>query len=107
LGITVIIFKSLIIFLQFVRPDQHPSVLCVEYIDTVMTSQKETEWMKTPLVGYYVRALSKCASLLGTDRASAMPALREAISLHWRLNPSRQPLTQLEMEQQIRLPLES
>ena len=67
----------------------------------------ETVGMDENTASQLLRALSKCASLLGTNRAAAMPALREAISLHWRLYPSRQPLTLLEMEQQIRLPLES
>lgn len=53
-----------------------------------------------------LKALSKCASLLVTDREAALPALREAISLHWRLNPSTHPMTPLEMEQRLRMPIE-
>ncbi|WP_139438169.1 hypothetical protein [Aeromonas veronii] len=53
-----------------------------------------------------LRVLSKCANLLASDGSLAVPALREAISLYWRLNPSCKPLTLLEMEQQIHVPLE-
>lgn len=53
-----------------------------------------------------LRALSRCAGLLGEDRAAALPALREAIALYWRLNPTLSPLTPLAMEQRLRIPLE-
>lgn len=62
--------------------------------------------MDNPIGNQLLLTLSQCAGLLNTDRAAALPKLREAAALYWRLNPSTPLLTPLEMEAQLYLPLE-
>ena len=53
-----------------------------------------------------LRVLSACAGLITIDRAAALPLLRQAAALHWRLQPEARPLTSDDMEQRLSWPLE-
>ncbi|RAI70914.1 hypothetical protein DOZ80_10630 [Pseudomonas fluorescens] len=56
---------------------------------------------------HLLRLLAQGASLCGTDRAQAFNVLQRASALLWRLEPSASPLSPIELEYKLRVPLEN
>lgn len=53
-----------------------------------------------------LRTLSTCANVIHADRVAALPLLRQAAALHWRLAPELPPLTPHDMEDRLSWPIE-
>jgi hypothetical protein len=56
---------------------------------------------------HLLRLLANAAALCSADRTGALPVLRQASALLWRLEPSGQPLSAIALEQKLSTPIES
>ena len=55
---------------------------------------------------HLLRLLANAAALCSADRAHALPILRQASALLWRLEPSGQPLSAIALEKKLSTPIE-
>lgn len=55
---------------------------------------------------HLLRLLAYAATLCSADRANALPVLRQASALLWRLEPSGPPISTLVLEQKLSTPIE-